>query len=500
MNDLGNRSLSAVFWGGGGSVLRIGLQIGAQIVLARILGPGQYGLFAIGAIVISFSNFFSDVGIAYGLIQKETVTPEDLRFVFTWQIVLGLLVTAAVAGLSGPIALFFGDVQASGVVAGLAVVCLINALTAPAHNLLKRNLDFKRIQIASIISYVVGYGVVGIPLALSGANVWALVAAWVVQASVMMLILYAEVRHPLRPLFWFDGGRDIVRYGATVLVTNITNWLIGNIERVVIARHFAVREIGLYATSYNLLYTPAASLLSILQPVFFSAASRISLERQRVARAYLALISLTAVFVVPVFACISSIAKTFVVALYGDTWEGAVALVLPLSLAMPLFLLWGLTTPLLWMGGAPEWEFKVQLPMALLWLVVSWLAARHSVVAVAWAVVLLFALRYALILIAARQVMPLPLSALWRALRGGLFLALTCAASVATIDNWLQSYGMVAPGRLAVDVLATTAIYLALLGAVPAVIPRECDELLARLAARGPRPLALWLQRLRSVE
>ena len=495
MKDLGSRSLSAVFWGGGGSVIRIVLQIATQIALARILGPEQYGLFAIGSIVISFSNFFSDVGIAYGLIQKTEVTPQDLRFVFTWQVVLGLLVTAVVAGLSGPIALFFGDVQAQGVVAALAVVCLINALTAPALNLLKRELDFKRIQVANIFSYFAGYVVVGIPLALSGATVWALVAAWVVQASVTLLIVYSGVRHPLQPLFWFEGGRQIVRYGATVLVTNITNWLIGNIERVVIARFFATREIGLYATSYNLLYGPIASLMGIVQPVFFSAASRIALEQQRVVRIYLALIALTAVVVLPLFASISAIAQTFVLALYGAKWEGAAELVVPLALAMPLFLFWGFTTPLLWLGGAPEREFKAQLPMALLWVGVSWLAAHHSVVAVAWAVVLLFALRYALILSAARQLMPLPLAGLWRALRGGLFLALVCAVFVAAVDGWLKSNGVPALGRLAADGVLTTAVYLLMLAIVPGIIPAECDDLITRLAARSPKPLAGWLNR-----
>ncbi|MFX6409630.1 oligosaccharide flippase family protein, partial [Acinetobacter baumannii] len=78
-----------MFWGGGGTLLRIVMQFGAQVVLARILGPEQYGLFAIGAIVVGFSSFFSDIGLAYGLIQKKEIAAKDIRFVFTWQIILG---------------------------------------------------------------------------------------------------------------------------------------------------------------------------------------------------------------------------------------------------------------------------------------------------------------------------------------------------------------------------------------------------------------------------
>lgn len=500
MKDLGNRSLSAVFWGAGGSVFRILLQFATQIALARILGPQQYGLFAIGAIVISFSMFLSDVGIAYSLIQKDEVTEQDLRFVFTWQVVLGLLVTGVVTALSGPIALFFGDVEAAGVVAGLAVVCLIHALMAPAHNLLKRNLDHKRIQIANIIGYAGGYVLVGLPLAVYGAAVSALVAAWIVQALITTVILYSGVRHSLHPLFWFSGGRQIMQYGTTVLVTNVTNWIIGNIERVVIARYFASREIGLYSTAYNLLYGPASTLLAIVQPVFFSAASRIALDRELIARTYLALIALTAVVIMPVFASVSSIADTFVLALYGTKWVGAAELVTPLALAMPLYLFWGFTTSLLWLGGAPEREFKVQLPMAALWAVMSWLAAQHSVEAVAWVVLLLFALRYALMLTAARQLMPLPFNGLWRALRGGSLVAVACAIFAGALDGWLNARGLAALGRLMVDGALTTAFYFLLLTILPGVIPHECNDLLERLAARSPAQVAWWLRRLPAKE
>lgn len=496
MKDLTNRSLSAAFWGGGGSVGRIILQIATQIILARILGPAQYGLFAIGAIVISFSNFFSDIGIAYGLIQKPEVTDEDLRFIFTWQVIVGLLVTVLVALASAPIAVFFGDAEAQKVVAGLSIVCLFNALMAPSHNLLKRNLDFRRIQIGSLLGYFVGYVVVGVPLALAGGAVWALVAAWVVQVLVSLVIFYSGARHPLRPLFWFDGARQIAQYGATVLVTNITNWVIGNIDRVVVGRFFASREIGLYATAYNLLYSPVSSLLGIIQPIFFSAASRIADDRERVVRVHLALLALTALVVVPISVSVAAIADTFVLALYGPQWSAASKLLVPLALAMPFFLFWGFTTPLLWLGGAPEKEFRVQLPMAFLWLAVSWLAAQHSTAAVAWAVTLLFALRYLLIFLAARKLVQIPLASLWRAVRGGLFLSLACCLFVSAIDSWIETTGIAAFGRFLIDATLTATVYIGLLMYLPGLIAADCAGLLNRLEARSPAPLAGWLRRL----
>lgn len=485
-----------MFWGGGGAAVRMLLQIIAQITLARMLGPEQYALFAIGAIVVGFSTFFSDVGIAYSLIQKTEVTDRDLRFVFTWQVILGLAVTAFVALLSEPISLFFGSDGARDVVASLSIVCLLNALTATGQNLLKRQLDFRRLQIAGITGYFAGYIVVGIPLALAGAGAWALVAAWLVQAIVTLAIVYSGVRHPLRPLLRFDGCIEMVRYGGTVLLTNITNWFIGNIERVVIARLFPGRDIGLYATGYNLLYSPVASLLGIIQPVFFSASSRIVQDRQRIAQTYVSLIALTAIVVLPLFAVISAIADTFVLALYGSQWQDAAQLVRPLALAMPAFLFWGLTTPLLWVGGAPARELGVQLPLALLWLGSSWLAARHSVNAVAWTVAALFLLRYLFVLIAALRLMPFDLARIWLALRGAIAISVLCAATAAATDAQLTQQGMAPLLRLAATGGVVMTVYLAVLTAWRGTLPAICGDLLERIALKSPTPVAIWLRRL----
>src|SRR6266446_8999686 len=92
---LAQRSISAALWGASGSVVQLVLQFGIQVVLARLLGPEQYGLFAMAAIVISLGGFFT-FGIATGLIQKRTVTDEDVRFANFWQLFVGAAVAIAV--------------------------------------------------------------------------------------------------------------------------------------------------------------------------------------------------------------------------------------------------------------------------------------------------------------------------------------------------------------------------------------------------------------------
>jgi O-antigen/teichoic acid export membrane protein len=60
---LAKKSVTAFLWGTGGAFGRIFLQFGVQVVLARLLGPAEYGIFALGVIVVMMSTYFSDIGL-----------------------------------------------------------------------------------------------------------------------------------------------------------------------------------------------------------------------------------------------------------------------------------------------------------------------------------------------------------------------------------------------------------------------------------------------------
>ncbi|MFN3717205.1 MAG: oligosaccharide flippase family protein, partial [Thiobacillus sp.] len=226
--------------------------IAAQIVLARLLGPAQYGLFAMSVVVMSFSAFFADIGMAYGLIQRKQVDKTHIRFVFSLQILLGLALAGVLVMLSGVLAVFFREPRLEAIIQALAPLALLQAAGAVSLNLLKRELNFKALQIAQTVAYFFGYVCLGIPLALAGAGVWALVAAWAAQSLISLVLMYRAVRHPLKPLFRHPDAYSMGHFGGTVLLTNLTNWLIGNIDRTVVARTLDSTSVGLYANAYNL--------------------------------------------------------------------------------------------------------------------------------------------------------------------------------------------------------------------------------------------------------
>lgn len=49
----------AVKWSAFTTVARFALQLGAQVALARMLGPGNFGVYGIGMVVFTFATFLS---------------------------------------------------------------------------------------------------------------------------------------------------------------------------------------------------------------------------------------------------------------------------------------------------------------------------------------------------------------------------------------------------------------------------------------------------------
>src|SRR5207247_8209624 len=128
--DLSRRSISAALWVASGSAVLLTLQFGIQVILARLLGPEQYGLFAMAAVVILLSSFFT-ISLAYGLIQKRTVTDEDVRFVNFWQLSVGAAVEIAVFLLVDTDAGFFHGVRIAHYIGTLSFACMLLSASCP---------------------------------------------------------------------------------------------------------------------------------------------------------------------------------------------------------------------------------------------------------------------------------------------------------------------------------------------------------------------------------
>lgn len=492
-SDLNQKSVSAVKWAAAGTVIRFVLQLLTQVILARLLGPESYGLFAMGLIVLTLSTFVADFGFSWSLVQNKELTESDVRFAFTWQLLSGALATLALLLLAPSVADYFREPRVEVIVQWLSLTCVLTAITAPGSNLLRRKLDFRTLNVIQIVSYVIGYLLVGVTLAFLDCGVWALVAAWLSQSLSALVLTFIRAPHSIRPLLWYPGARRSTSAGSTVFATNICNWLLNNVDRLFLGRFLDAHAVGVYTVGYNLANTPNSLFLTALQPAFLAAGTKLQDEPLRLREIYLSVLSCVWILIGPAFILLACAAPHLIAFLYGAVWAESAAVLTILALAMPAYVSWGLSTPVLWNTGGRHLESLLQLPVLAVAFGALWHFAGQGATAVALVAAGTLAMRALVIGICAcvrLKVGPGVLASIgWRA---AVLMGLTAIGTLGAAG--LSPAGSLPLVRLVAAVAAGVLLPTVAVLAFPPLLGARVVDMLKRFTPPIPGRLYLYLR------
>lgn len=378
MASLSARAGHALRWGTLTLLARFGLQLGVQVVLARLLGPAAYGVYALGLAVLTFASFLAGTGFSYSLVLRPFVGPRDIRLAFTWQCAAGLACAWAMATGAPALAAFFREPALVPTLRWLALACAFTAASGTALALMQRELDLRRQGLVQIAAYALGYLGVGLPLALAGWQASALAAACAAQAAATLALALWMRPHPLWPLWRGAGRADTLDVGRTVFFTNLVNWLSANLDRLIIGRCLPTQAVGLYALAWNLSQIPVTLLVGATQPTLMATGTQLVGSRRRLAGAWQLATGGAAVLLPPIALCLALLARDLVAVLYGPAWAPSGALLALMLLCLPAWAAWALATPVLWHRGQARREATLQLPLLALALPLWWWAAREA--------------------------------------------------------------------------------------------------------------------------
>ncbi|WP_271008694.1 lipopolysaccharide biosynthesis protein [Paucibacter sp. B51] len=493
MTELARQSVTAAKWGLFSSVAKFVMQLLVNIAIARLLGPDAYGLFALATIGLLVATFLSEVGLGWSLMQRETLDDEVIRFVFTWQCLSGLVGLLFMLLAAEAMAEFLRDPRLAEVMRWLGLCCLLNGVAATATNLLRREMRFRELAQVQLLSYLLAYVLVGLPMAFLGHGVWSMVSAWVLQSVFGLFLSYRARPHPLRLRFRTGQAREFFDLGATVLLTNLCNWALTNADRLILGRIAGTQAAGLYAVGYNLATVPNSLMISALQPAFLASGARLQDDLPRLAKGYREVQSFIWIVLAPLFAILAVAGTEVIAVLYGPAWQSSGLVFVFLAAAMPAYLAWALSTPVLWNTGRKRLEMLLQLPLLVLALPAFYAAASRGSAAVAAVAGLLFLARYLVTLLPAWRALDLSATA-W----AGMFLhGLLACAVVAAPGLLLAAPLQTLPAWLAgmLKASACLIVWLLIVLVWPKMLGQAALSLLQRFMPKGSALGRAWAKR-----
>lgn len=483
------KSLRAVKWNYLGTVGRVVLQFGSQIALARLIGPDAIGMFGYALLTIGLFAIVLEMGLGASLVQVPELEDRALATVCGRLLFSGTLVAIAVFASADALATYvFFAPQAAPIIRAMAPSLMIAAAMFPATAILKRQIEFKAIQLAELGSYVLGYVIVGVTAAWHGMGEWSLVLAWYVQTGVACLLLYARAPRSLLPGNPFHK-LSLSGFGIVVMFTNMLNWTIEYGTHVIIGRFYGALSLGEFTLSNNLVRTPANHLVTNLQLVLFPIAARSQGNDAGLRRAYLTVLGGITFVAFPVFGYVAVMASPIVAALLGSKWAGAAQVLTPLSLAMIPHVAMAICGPILNGRGNPYIELRAQTATVVILSIAMLIASRWSLATMGWTLAAIYLIRYLWMTNSLIKILCIPIDHMLQTLRGpGLLGLISVSCSIGTVAAAF-ALGIVLPPILELMVaafLAAAAIALTIWLAPAWVLGPHLRSLVCELAANRP--------------
>jgi PST family polysaccharide transporter len=321
-------------WMSAGNAVRAILRVGVLAVLARLLTPEDFGLVGAAGIVLWLGHLFTSLGAGPAIQQRKDLEPRHVATGFAISVGLGVLIGGLLYLLAPTVAAALRLPSLPPVLRALSPIFPLMGVSLVAESLLLRDLRFGRVTGAELVSYGVGYGVIGIALAVAGAGVWALVIAELGKQIVKTVMLIHAVPHSVRPGLDRDAFRSLMSFGSGYTVGGLSGYVAAQADKFVIARYLGAGALGLYGHAYDLMVVPASALGTVLDKILLPTMARVQEDRVRLGFAFRRSTALVALLVLPLSAGTAVLAPEIVLVLLGPRWGGAVMPLRILTAAM----------------------------------------------------------------------------------------------------------------------------------------------------------------------
>jgi teichuronic acid exporter len=317
--SLRSKTLHALSWSFLESIGVRGVQFVIGIILARLLFPKDFGLIGMLMIFMAVAESLIDSGFQAALIQKREATSTDTCSIFYFNIIIGIAAAALLCAVAPWIAAFYNQPILTPLTRALSLTIVINSFGSIQNTILMREIDFKTLSKASLITGVLS-GIVGISMAATGFGVWSLVAQQISRAFLWTVFMW--LFNAWRPalIFSLKSLREMFGFGSRILVSGLINRIFDNIYLLVIGKLFSATDLGFFTRAKVMQELPSQTLSWIVGRVTFPIFSTIQNDQTRLKRGMRKALTFLVLVNFPMMIGLAVIARPLVLVLLTEKW------------------------------------------------------------------------------------------------------------------------------------------------------------------------------------
>ncbi|MDB5642334.1 MAG: capsular polysaccharide biosynthesis protein [Hyphomicrobiales bacterium] len=312
-------AINGVAWQLSAQAVRVIFQFATTVILARLLTPDDFGVFAMAMPVIGLAGLLQDFGLHDVVVQKETISSDEVNAIFWANLGITAIVALLLLAASPFVADFYGEQRLTPMLAAWSGILLLGALSFGQYSMLARAFRFKTLAKIDITCAVVSFVTVLVS-AWFLRSYWALWLAGLTSVACFVTLTYVTgVWRPTRP------RRDInlrgsFHFGGNIILHNAANYASRNIDNILVGKNFGGTVLGYYDRAYKLLLYPIENLANPIARVMVPVLSRLQKDEPGLRRAFLQAYGITNLVAIPGLAFAIGCASEIIAIMLGEKW------------------------------------------------------------------------------------------------------------------------------------------------------------------------------------
>ncbi|MDD7833554.1 oligosaccharide flippase family protein [Paenarthrobacter sp. AB444] len=296
--------------------------IGIGIALARLLGPEEFGTYAVAFIALVAVLSFNELGVSLAIVRW----PGDPKEIAATVTTISVTCSVLLFGISYAVAPLFtaamGNEAATDVVRALAFCIVLNGLVATPAALLQRNFRQGQRMVIDQVNVWLGAGV-SLLLVIAGMGAMSLAVGRVLASLVAGVLFLVYSPLPYRFGFSAESARALLSFGLPLAGASAVVFAVGYVDQLIAGKLFGPVVLGFYVMAFNMAGWPSSLLSQPLRSVAPATFSRLQDRPEDMGAALLAMIGAVSVVVLPVAAVMVGCAIPLVTVVYGQDWAPA---------------------------------------------------------------------------------------------------------------------------------------------------------------------------------
>lgn len=324
---LGGQVSRAFSWSLVNSVIRRIWTFALGIILARLLVPADFGVYAIALAALAILQSMNDLGTAVAVIRWQGDPDRPARTATTISIVGSIVMYGMVFLLAPAIANQLDAPLAIPVLRLLTFAVVMDGFSGIPNALMERAFLQNRRLVADLVAIVVN-AVVAISLAAAGYGAWAL--AWGIIAGNATATAAIIMLAPARPLPGWnrDDARALLAVGLPLAGASLLIFAMLNVDYLVLGSIVESAALGLYLLAFNISSWPSNLLTVAVRSVSIPAFSQQAKKPDRLNARFVEIMRLLLTVTFPIAVVLGILGSRLIAIVYGERW-------VPAAIALP---------------------------------------------------------------------------------------------------------------------------------------------------------------------